>query len=578
MQESDEKKEKIVLALTESQDILYNYLFLRLGGDDTAREVLQETNLAIWKNIGHLDAPENFLPWAKALANLEIRHYFTKRKRDDAKIVFDSEAVAALAEKLAAPAEECYEEVDYQMLKQCIGQLPRDKQRMVNRRYWDDRSVDDIAREEKLPYSTVAVQLLRIRKALGDCIRRLRCCFENNAEPSPDESTRAELLERVLGGDASRGRELGRRLAEDDILRGEWIATASIHAAILFNRRKLRTSLPNGCVMQAENRPATPVPFFRRPFVKAAVIAATFAALLCGEIALRRMATEGGNSLPKSRFPSVSREALPAKSAPQPARVPQETAQRQTAAIASPALSQPSMESSVQADTKKENATMKKEIIGNAAQATVAAVLTLTAAMPIAASGSAPDTSADIVVVSQPKKSRYWHSVPGPQMPLSLQWPQNATSAILTVADILGKTNTFALAKADYPRFVALPRLSAPDAEGMSKDVYKLTLLYSDGTKHTATLGNVGGVSGSPVRVLTPTNAPKLWNRVERSTVLPVSYGETTLAIDHSVRNLDGEEGWYGWFPVTKGEHSLVQGDRSVTVRKRETGFVIMLR
>lgn len=62
MQKENTIRDKFVIAMTESQGALYNYLFLRLGGDDAVREVLQETNLAIWKNMDHLNSAENFLP------------------------------------------------------------------------------------------------------------------------------------------------------------------------------------------------------------------------------------------------------------------------------------------------------------------------------------------------------------------------------------------------------------------------------------------------------------------------------------------------------------------------------------
>ena len=59
---------EVVAALAENQSELYGYIFLRLGSDTDAKDVLQETNLYLWKNIIHLDSPEHLLPWAKTLA------------------------------------------------------------------------------------------------------------------------------------------------------------------------------------------------------------------------------------------------------------------------------------------------------------------------------------------------------------------------------------------------------------------------------------------------------------------------------------------------------------------------------
>ena len=233
---------EVVAALAESQSELYGYIFLRLGNDADARDVLQETNLYLWKNLANLDSPDNFLPWAKALAGFQIRRFLTDRKRDAAKVVFDSETSERLGELLAEPASDegpAYEEVDYEALKSCLGKLTPEKRALVYRRYWDDRTVEAIAREENAPFSTVAMRFLRIRKELGDCVRRLICRPHDGSKPGRDELTKAELFERVLDGDPASGCELCRRFQSDPALCREWLETGAIHAALRFDAKKL---------------------------------------------------------------------------------------------------------------------------------------------------------------------------------------------------------------------------------------------------------------------------------------------------------------------------------------------------
>ena len=45
----DDPKERFVTSLTDSQDLLYAYILSLFPDVDLARDVLQETNLVLWR-------------------------------------------------------------------------------------------------------------------------------------------------------------------------------------------------------------------------------------------------------------------------------------------------------------------------------------------------------------------------------------------------------------------------------------------------------------------------------------------------------------------------------------------------
>ncbi|MCB1242244.1 MAG: hypothetical protein H7A54_05920 [Akkermansiaceae bacterium] len=57
-------KEIFIRSLTESQNRLYGYVYSLLGSHQAAAEVLQMTNLVLWRKLDEFRAGSDFIPWA----------------------------------------------------------------------------------------------------------------------------------------------------------------------------------------------------------------------------------------------------------------------------------------------------------------------------------------------------------------------------------------------------------------------------------------------------------------------------------------------------------------------------------
>lgn len=157
---------EFVQALTGAQSRLYAYVCSLLGESAGARDVLQETNLALWDKADEYDPTRPFLPWAYGVAYFQVLAYRKRCARS--RLVFDERLLGELAEQIAR--RESALDARLEALGDCLAKLPGPRREIVDRRYGQGESVERIAdRLGKTP-NVVAALLYRIRKALLECI------------------------------------------------------------------------------------------------------------------------------------------------------------------------------------------------------------------------------------------------------------------------------------------------------------------------------------------------------------------------------------------------------------------------
>jgi RNA polymerase sigma-70 factor (ECF subfamily) len=153
--------------LTGSQSQLYAYICTLTGGSSGARDVLQETNLALWDKAQEYDPSRPFLPWAYRMAYLQVLAYRKRCARS--RLVFDDELVGALA--VEARGDDAGHERRLEALGHCMDRLPGPRRKLLDRRYLHGETVDRIAADLRKAPNVVAANLYRIRKALLECIQ-----------------------------------------------------------------------------------------------------------------------------------------------------------------------------------------------------------------------------------------------------------------------------------------------------------------------------------------------------------------------------------------------------------------------
>jgi RNA polymerase sigma-70 factor (ECF subfamily) len=159
-------EENLVALITRHQAALHGYIISLLPNASWANDVLQETNLVLWRKAAEYDAAKPFMPWACRVAWFQVKAARRNAARD--RHVFDPELVDLLAFEHEAGLESTAA-LDH-ALRDCLEQLPTDKRELILDRYQPESSVNEMAAARELSPGALSGQLHRIRQILEFCI------------------------------------------------------------------------------------------------------------------------------------------------------------------------------------------------------------------------------------------------------------------------------------------------------------------------------------------------------------------------------------------------------------------------
>ena len=163
-----DRTEIFVQQLTENQARLYGYVYSLLGDYSRTADVVQETNMVLWRKLDEFDANREFLPWAFAIARYQVMAHLRDCKRD--RLLLDAE----LAESLSAEAQKQAEQIDAlrAALRICIARLTPEHRSLIEQRYVRSVSLAEVAAATERTVGAIKVALLRIRRQLADCVQK----------------------------------------------------------------------------------------------------------------------------------------------------------------------------------------------------------------------------------------------------------------------------------------------------------------------------------------------------------------------------------------------------------------------
>lgn len=165
--ESSARVEEFVQLLAETQQKLLAYLTALLQDRMAVEDVLQETNLVLWRELDTFSPGTNFSAWACRVAYNQARAWRKTQKRE--RLRFTDCFLEAVARELDGYAEEIGQRLD--ALSECVQQLPDHHRELIRFRYADGVAVEAIAAEVNRSSEAVYRMLSRIRMALMKCVR-----------------------------------------------------------------------------------------------------------------------------------------------------------------------------------------------------------------------------------------------------------------------------------------------------------------------------------------------------------------------------------------------------------------------
>jgi RNA polymerase sigma-70 factor (ECF subfamily) len=158
--------EEFIGLLTGVQTAVFGYIMSLCRDHAQAQDILQETNVSLWRKAADFEPGTNFAAWACKVAYFHVLNHRRRLGRDQ--LTFDDDVFDYLAERQEQRAEEADRRLT--ALQRCLGQLPEKQRRLVERRYRPGASVQGIAREDGRSEGAISQALLRIRSALQKCV------------------------------------------------------------------------------------------------------------------------------------------------------------------------------------------------------------------------------------------------------------------------------------------------------------------------------------------------------------------------------------------------------------------------
>ena len=153
--------------ITSNQRRLYGYIYSLLGNSSAAWDVLQETNVVLWKKQSEFQPGTRFEAWAFTVGRFQVMAFLRDRKRDPIDLM-----TPELMDAMAEEAEEEAAEFDARLvaLRKCREQLPTRGRELVELYYERGRSVKQVSEDLKMGMEAVKQALFRLRRSLQECI------------------------------------------------------------------------------------------------------------------------------------------------------------------------------------------------------------------------------------------------------------------------------------------------------------------------------------------------------------------------------------------------------------------------
>lgn len=160
--------QEFVRELTASQGRIRAFLVSLMPGSPDVGDVLQKTNIALWKSRARYRPGTNFLAWAFTIARFEVLHHRRRAKRQRLVLISDE-----LLDRLVEESTDTADHESYlRALESCKAKLSDKQRELIDMRYRPGYSLEQHARETGQTASALRVALMRIRTALRECVEK----------------------------------------------------------------------------------------------------------------------------------------------------------------------------------------------------------------------------------------------------------------------------------------------------------------------------------------------------------------------------------------------------------------------
>jgi RNA polymerase sigma-70 factor (ECF subfamily) len=147
------------------KDLVFTLSLKMLKNREEAEEVAQDTFIKVFKSLSKFKGDSKFSTWIYKVTYNSCLDRLKKNKKEQLKVAID-EYTEHQVKTIDNALENMVEEERQQAIKACLELLPPDDSFLLTLYYFEEQSLDEIAKVVGLTANNVKVKLFRSRKKL----------------------------------------------------------------------------------------------------------------------------------------------------------------------------------------------------------------------------------------------------------------------------------------------------------------------------------------------------------------------------------------------------------------------------
>ncbi|MDM9632306.1 sigma-70 family RNA polymerase sigma factor [Robiginitalea aurantiaca] len=161
-------------------DYLFNYTISRVGSEEAAKDILQDTFVAALQASGRFKGDAAERTWLVAILKHKIIDYYRKsntlKAKSEVPLAYDYTSDGELPERqiadpLSIGENDQIENVELGMaIEECLSQIPEKHAQVFSLKTIENWNTEDICKELNISPSNLWVMVHRARTALMDCL------------------------------------------------------------------------------------------------------------------------------------------------------------------------------------------------------------------------------------------------------------------------------------------------------------------------------------------------------------------------------------------------------------------------
>jgi len=163
----EDSRELLAVNWVKAQPSLTAFLIASTPQFSDAEDLLQEVAVEVARRFDDYDPSRPFLPWALWVAKIQVANFYRARQRNPVKFIGDSiDALGEACDRIQRTLSE-----EKWALEKCLTSLTGRSRTLLQLRYFDDLTPQEIGPRVGMTAGAVRIALFRTRSALMACVR-----------------------------------------------------------------------------------------------------------------------------------------------------------------------------------------------------------------------------------------------------------------------------------------------------------------------------------------------------------------------------------------------------------------------